>query len=246
MPGKLTTLSTTLLFLLLGLAAVPARGQTGALAGHVVDNESGQAVGWTTVVIEGLDRARTSDAGGYFFFANVPPGVHVLRSLRVGYHEARFEVEVGRRGHDPRRSPDRPRDDRREGRRRRGRTGPPLPAAGAGGGLQQQQAAPEPEPHHRRDDRLRAGHRPSLHGAGAGAAGAARAGRRPAAGARGRGAHRRSVGHLLGPRRGHRAHDHRAHRGGARTPDPAPWLQRPGRGGQRGARATCPPSCPMA
>ena len=95
MPTRLTPLRTPLLlFLLLGLAAVPARGQTGALAGHVVDIESGQAVGWTTVVIENLDRARTSDAGGYFFFANVPPGVHVVRSLRIGYHEARFEVEV--------------------------------------------------------------------------------------------------------------------------------------------------------
>ncbi|MCY3738295.1 MAG: TonB-dependent receptor [Gemmatimonadaceae bacterium] len=92
---KPTPLSAALLFLLLGLAAAPVRGQTGALAGHVVDNESGQAVGWTTVVIEDLDRAQTSDAGGYFFFANVPPGVHVLRSLRMGYHEARFEVEVG-------------------------------------------------------------------------------------------------------------------------------------------------------
>ena len=80
--------------LLIGLAAAPARGRTGALAGHVVDMESGQAVGWTTVVIEGLDRARTSNAGGYFFFANVPSGVHTVRSLRIGYHEARFEVEV--------------------------------------------------------------------------------------------------------------------------------------------------------
>ncbi len=94
MLGKLTTRRTTLLFLLLGLASAPARGQTGALAGHVVDNQSGQAVGWTTVVIESLDRAQTSDARGYFYFANVPPGVHILRSLRMGYLEARFEVEV--------------------------------------------------------------------------------------------------------------------------------------------------------
>ena len=80
--------------LLLGLAAAPARGQTGALAGHVVDTENGQAVGWTTIVIEDLDRARTSDSEGHFFFANVPPGVYVLRSLRIGYHDARFQVEV--------------------------------------------------------------------------------------------------------------------------------------------------------
>lgn len=80
---------------LLGLTAGPARGSpTTALAGHVVDAESGQPVGWTTVVIEGLERAQISDAGGYFFFGNVPPGAHVLQSLHVGYQEARFEVEV--------------------------------------------------------------------------------------------------------------------------------------------------------
>ena len=79
----------------LGLAVGPAWGdQTGSLAGHVIDAESGQSVGWTTVVIEGLERARMSDAEGYFFFANVPPGEHVLQSLHVGYHEARFKVEV--------------------------------------------------------------------------------------------------------------------------------------------------------
>ena len=82
---------------LVSLAVGPASGndnQTGSLAGHVIDAESGQPVGWTTVVIEGLERARMSDAEGYFIFANVPPGAYVLQSLHVGYHEARFEVEV--------------------------------------------------------------------------------------------------------------------------------------------------------
>ena len=82
---------------LVSLAVGPASGsdnQTGSLAGHVVDAESGQPVGWTTVVIEELERARVSDAEGHFFFANVPPGAYVLQSLHVGYHEARFEVEV--------------------------------------------------------------------------------------------------------------------------------------------------------
>ena len=66
---------------IIGLAVGPVWGdQTGALAGHVIDAESGQPVGWTTVVIEGLERARMSDAEGYFFFANVPPGAHVLQS----------------------------------------------------------------------------------------------------------------------------------------------------------------------
>ena len=82
---------------LVSLAVGPASGndnQTGSLAGHVIDAESGQPVGWTTVVIEELERARVSDAGGYFLFTNVPLGAYVLQSLHVGYHEARFEVEV--------------------------------------------------------------------------------------------------------------------------------------------------------
>ena len=86
-----------LFLVLVSLAVGPASGndnQTGSLAGHVIDAESGQPVGWTTVVIEGLERARMSDAEGYFIFANVPPGAYVLQSLHVGYHEARFEVEV--------------------------------------------------------------------------------------------------------------------------------------------------------
>ena len=79
----------------LGLAVSSAWGdQTGSLAGHVIDAESGQSVGWTTIVIEGLERARMSDAEGYFFFANVPSGEHVLQSLHVGYREERFKVEV--------------------------------------------------------------------------------------------------------------------------------------------------------
>ena len=82
---------------LVSLAVGPASGndnQTSSLAGHVIDAESGQPVGWTTVVIEELERARVSDAGGYFLFTNVPLGAYVLQSLHVGYHEARFEVEV--------------------------------------------------------------------------------------------------------------------------------------------------------
>ena len=80
---------------LFSLAVGSASGdKTGSLAGHVVDAESGQPVGWATIVIEGLERARMSDAEGHFFFASVPPGAHVLQSLHIGYHEARFEVEI--------------------------------------------------------------------------------------------------------------------------------------------------------
>ena len=81
--------------LVLGLLARPALSSpTGALAGHVIDVESGEPVSWTTVVIEALGLGRTSNAEGYFFFATLPPGEYVLQTQRIGYHDTRFKVQV--------------------------------------------------------------------------------------------------------------------------------------------------------
>jgi len=66
----------------------------GALAGHVVDAETGEAVGWAIVLVEGLDRTHHSDPDGYFLFPSLPVGDHVLQTLRVGYHDARFRAVV--------------------------------------------------------------------------------------------------------------------------------------------------------
>ena len=66
----------------------------GALAGRVVEAETGEPVGWAVVLVEGLDRTRHSDADGHFLFPSLPSGVHVLQTLRVGYHDARFRAAV--------------------------------------------------------------------------------------------------------------------------------------------------------
>jgi len=76
------------------LSSAPLSAQTGALAGHVIDVEDGEPVGWATVVVEGFDRARVSDDRGYFLFSALPTGDYVLQTLHVGYRDARFEVQV--------------------------------------------------------------------------------------------------------------------------------------------------------
>ena len=67
---------------------------TGALAGHVVDSGTGEPVPWATVVIEGINRGRVSDTGGYFLFPALTPGVYILQTLHLGYRDARFEVRI--------------------------------------------------------------------------------------------------------------------------------------------------------
>lgn len=79
---------------LLGFFATATSAQTGALAGHIIDAESGEEVGWVMVAIEGMESARMADADGYFIFGNLPVGRYVLNTLRIGYHDARFVAEL--------------------------------------------------------------------------------------------------------------------------------------------------------
>ncbi len=67
---------------------------TGALAGRVVDSDTGEPVPWATVVVEGINRGRVSDTGGYFLFPALTPGVYTLQTLHLGYRDARFEVRI--------------------------------------------------------------------------------------------------------------------------------------------------------
>ena len=76
------------------LAAHASDATSGGLAGRVVDAETGEPVGWTMVLVEGLYRARHSDADGYFLFSALPAGIHVLQTLRVGYHNKQFHATV--------------------------------------------------------------------------------------------------------------------------------------------------------
>ena len=102
--------ATALVIVGSALAARASDATSGALAGHVVDAETGEPVGWSMVLVEGLDRARNSDADGYFLFPALPAGAHVLQTLRVGYHNKRFRATVAagdtvrvvlRVGHEP-------------------------------------------------------------------------------------------------------------------------------------------------
>ena len=92
-PLKPLFVVTSIIGLLLVLT-VSAGATTGSLTGQARDNDTGEPVGWVLLVVEGLDRARSADAEGHFAFRDLPAGDYVLKTLRIGYREARFPFSI--------------------------------------------------------------------------------------------------------------------------------------------------------
>ena len=67
---------------------------TGSLRGQALDVDTGEPVGWVLLVVEGMRRALSADSEGRFTFQNLPAGDHVIKTLRLGYSEARFPFTI--------------------------------------------------------------------------------------------------------------------------------------------------------
>ncbi len=85
--------------LLISACAGDLRAQTpppaGAIHGHVVDADTGDAVADVLVIAEDADRRATTDSDGRFVLSDVPAGPRTLVVSRVGYALARRDVVVG-------------------------------------------------------------------------------------------------------------------------------------------------------
>ena len=78
----------------IGTCATTVSALSGALTGRVLDSESNNPIGWTTVVVEGTERGQMTDEQGTFFFSDLPVGRHVIQTLHISYHDTRFAVEI--------------------------------------------------------------------------------------------------------------------------------------------------------
>jgi iron complex outermembrane receptor protein len=67
---------------------------SGALEGEIIDFDSGEKLGWTTVLIEELNRSVTAHSNGSFHFFRLPSGTYTLKSFRVGYQNSSKIVQI--------------------------------------------------------------------------------------------------------------------------------------------------------
>ena len=81
----------------------PARAQTqfvedgstsGAIAGTVLDRDSGRPIVEARIQVAPTNQTTTSDSTGAFAVAGLPPGQHVVSALRIGYERRTDTVTI--------------------------------------------------------------------------------------------------------------------------------------------------------
>ncbi len=88
---RLTKLAATLML----YAGVMFAGQTGKIAGHIIDSQTREPLPGASVVIEGSKLGAAANVDGYYFINNVAPGTYSVSVSLVGYQKALIRnVEV--------------------------------------------------------------------------------------------------------------------------------------------------------
>lgn len=80
--------------LLLLPLALPLTAQT--IKGVLTDNNTGEAVPFANVVLEGTRYGATTDLNGFYLINKIPAGTYTLRIRYVGYEEHTEEITVGK------------------------------------------------------------------------------------------------------------------------------------------------------
>jgi len=77
-------------------------GETGKIAGQVIDANTGDALAGANVLIEGTSLGASTDANGEYFIINIPPGKYTVKFMFIGYQaqlntNVRITVDLTRR-----------------------------------------------------------------------------------------------------------------------------------------------------
>jgi len=74
-----------LLTFLAGFSSFIWAGTTGKIAGYVRDKSNNQPLPGANVIIVGTKMGAATDAHGYFYIINIPPGAYQIRARMIGY-----------------------------------------------------------------------------------------------------------------------------------------------------------------
>jgi len=69
-------------------AGLSFAGQTGKIAGHLIDAQTREPLPGASIVIEGTRLGAAANLEGYYFINNIPPGTYTVSVSLVGYQKA--------------------------------------------------------------------------------------------------------------------------------------------------------------
>ncbi len=75
--------------LLTGIASLAVAGTTGKIAGRVLDASTGEPLIGANVFLEGYPYGAATDADGFYFIINVPPGTYTVVAQMLNYQEVK-------------------------------------------------------------------------------------------------------------------------------------------------------------
>ncbi|UCH09438.1 MAG: carboxypeptidase-like regulatory domain-containing protein, partial [Fidelibacterota bacterium] len=73
------------LLMLSNLSSTLFAGTTGKISGTVISTETGVPLPGANVVIEGTTMGAATDASGFYFIINIPPGYYSVNATMIGY-----------------------------------------------------------------------------------------------------------------------------------------------------------------
>lgn len=68
------------------ITTITAFGQSGKIAGKVVDGSTGEALPFVNVMIEGTTQGAATDLDGNYFIINLSPGTYSVKASAIGYN----------------------------------------------------------------------------------------------------------------------------------------------------------------
>ena len=88
-------ISSYIISLILSAFCFLYAGETGKIAGRVIDQSNGESLSGANIYLEGVPFGAATDNDGYYVILNIPPGRYTLVSQMIGYQEMKvIKVQV--------------------------------------------------------------------------------------------------------------------------------------------------------
>ncbi|MCX6136177.1 MAG: TonB-dependent receptor [Ignavibacteriales bacterium] len=87
-PWKKILLILSMFLLTAALSGVLSAGQTGKIAGKIIDGTTKEPIVGASIVIEGSRTGSASDLDGYYYISNVSPGTYTVVVSSLGFQKA--------------------------------------------------------------------------------------------------------------------------------------------------------------